>query len=237
MRMLALLACLLPATAAAEGRLSHAFTLYLGGLKMARMHVEAEWDGTRFSGRSELHMAGLVGFFVSGFYRAEAEGRMEGDSFLPGRFAADTAFRDDRQRVVVTYRDGAPWRVEADPPFRPRPWQVAPEAQAGTLDPFAAALTLIRPVPPRLACNRSVDVFDGRRRVRIVLGAPDWHEGEIRCPGTYVRVAGFPPRTMRKGTEFPFTAIFAPNAAGLAELREVFAPTDFGVAVARRIDG
>jgi hypothetical protein len=235
--LVALIVLLLPWPALAEGRLVHAFTLYLGGIRAAEMEVTAEWDGTRFTGRSELRTVGLVGVLWSGFYRVAAEGRVAGTLFAPGRFVADSAFDDDRQRVLVAYEDGRPRVLEADPPFRRRAWEIAPEAQGGTLDPFAAALTLIRPEPVGAICNRSVEVFDGRRRTRITLGAPRNAEDGIRCPGTYTRVAGFSPRTMKKGEDFPFTVVFRANGDGLAEIWQVYARTDFGVAVARRREG
>ncbi|MEM8742186.1 MAG: DUF3108 domain-containing protein, partial [Pseudomonadota bacterium] len=177
---------------------------------------------------------GLAKLLYSGFFRAEAAGPMAQDDFVPMRFEADSAFEDDRQRVEVAYKDGRPRVIAADPPFRPRPYAIAPEDQTGTLDPMAAALTLIRPEPKGAICNRTVDVFDGRRRIRLELGAPRKSHDGLRCTGTYTRVAGFSPKIMRQGADFPFTVVFRANEAGIAEVWQIFADTDFGRAVALR---
>ncbi|MEL6233996.1 MAG: DUF3108 domain-containing protein [Pseudomonadota bacterium] len=214
--------------------LEYRFMLFLGGLRAAEVSFDAAWTAERYEGRSLLRTVGLAKLLYSGFFRAEADGPMAQDNFVPMRFEADSAFEDDRQRVEMAYKDGRPQVIAADPPFRPRPYAIAPEAQTGTLDPMAAALTLIRPEPVASICNRTVDVFDGRRRIRLALGAPrESHDG-LRCTGTYTRVAGFSPKIMRQGADFPFTVVFRANEAGIAEIWQIFADTDFGRAVARR---
>lgn len=232
-RSLLALALASPASAG-PGALSHEYTLYLGGLRAAEMEVDAKWDAERFVARSELRTVGLARLLYSGFYRASAEGEVAPAGFAPGVFEAVGAFEDDRQEVRIAYEAGRPLRVEARPPFKPRPWEIDPAAQAGTLDPFSAALMLIRPEPVARICDRVVDVFDGRRRTRITLGPPAPSHDGIRCKGTYTRVAGFSPRSLGKGNDFPFTVVFRENRDGLAEVWQVFADTDFGRAVAQR---
>ncbi|RMF33154.1 MAG: DUF3108 domain-containing protein [Alphaproteobacteria bacterium] len=231
---LTLLAMALAGSSRAAERFDARFDLYLGGIRAAEILIRTEWEGARFEGRSLLRTVGLAKLIYKGFYRVRAEGRLDGTGLREGLFVADSAFGGKRQQVRVAYRNGRPDIVEADPPFRPKPWQIEPRAQAGTFDPFSAALMLIRPEPAERICNRKVDIFDGRRRTRISLGPPYRAHDGLRCAATYERVGGFSPRTMRKGRTFEFTAVFRVNDAGLAELRQVFGGTDFGVAVARR---
>jgi hypothetical protein len=233
-RLIAPLLFLAAAPAAAE-TYARTFDIYVGGIHGAELDFTAEWqEGGRFAGRSELRTYGIVDAFWSGFYRVSAEGRLEGDRFLPDRFEADSAFGGDRQRVAVEFEAGRPTVTLAEPPFKPRPWQIVPEEQAGTLDPFAAALALLRPGPAEAVCNRSVEIFDGRRRSRISLGAPEAGKDGIRCPATYERVAGFSPKQMRRQASFPFNAVFRTGEDGIAEVWELWGDTGFGVAVVRR---
>ncbi|MEM9048400.1 MAG: DUF3108 domain-containing protein [Pseudomonadota bacterium] len=223
-----------PAASADEERMAYRFTLYLGGIRAAEMTLDARWSAASYEGRSTLRMVGLAKLLYAGSLSATGSGSMQARLFVPGTFSADSAFEGARQRVWLRYRDGRPAEVTADPPYRARAYQIAPAAQTGTLDPLAAALTLIRPEPIDGICNRSVDVFDGRRRIRLTLGAPvESHDG-MRCPGTYTRMAGFAPKIMRKGANFPFWVVFRADAQGVAEIWQIFADTDFGRAVALR---
>ncbi|HEU0221894.1 MAG TPA: DUF3108 domain-containing protein [Paracoccaceae bacterium] len=210
------------------------FDIYLGGLHGAELRLEAAIEGERFAAQSELRTTGLVEIFYEGFYRVSAEGRVEGERLVPAHFRADSAFGGDRQRVSVTFGEGGPVAVEADPGFKPRPWAIDPAAQAGTFDPLSAAIALLRPEPAETVCSRTVDIFDGRRRSRITLGAPVARPGGVECPATYERVAGFSPKTMRRQTRWPFTARFQVGPDGVAAVRELFGDTGFGLAVVRR---
>ena len=224
---LAILALTLPASAE---QVEQRFDLYLGGLRAAEVDLAYKIGAERFEGRTELRTVGLAAIFFDGFFRIRAEGEVTGQELKPGLFDAQSAFEDDRQNVVVAYKNGRPRVTLADPPFRPRPWEISAEAQLGTLDPFSAALTILRPVPVSRMCSRTIDIFDGRRRGRVTLDAPRKVRGEMRCDGRYKRVAGFSPKSMKRD-DLAFTAIFQ-VVDGEAYLRQITAPTPLGLAVA-----
>ncbi len=234
LRILPLLLALSAHPVAAEETFEGIFDFYLGGIPAGEMDFAARWDAADFSARSEFRAVGLLKALYDGYYIVSAEGGRAAETFAPARFEADTAFGDSRQKVRVSYADARPATVEADPPFKPRDYQIDPAAQVGTLDPLSAALLLVRPAPPDQLCNRSAEIFDGRRRYRIELGPAEIGPDRIRCAGDYVRVAGFSPKQMAKRTRYAFTAIFREVSPGRAELVQVLGETGVGLAVINR---
>lgn len=129
----------------------------------------------------------------------------------------------------MTYRDAAPAAVHAEPAFVPKPWQIEPTDQAGTLDPVSAALTALAPAPAGAVCNRSVEIYDGRRRYALDLGAPETEDGRIRCPAQYRRVAGYKLKELKETIDL--AVWFEERPDGLAHLVRAAGDSYLGLAV------
>ena len=160
-------------------------------------------------------------------------GRRASGALRPLQFEAESFDSETRQQVAIRYGAGRPQSVEADPPFKPKPWQIAPRDQPGTLDPLSAAVSLIAPQPRAALCNRSVEVFDGRRRSRLSLARPEPRGGRIRCEGAYRRVAGYRAKAL-EADPFPLAVWYAQGPDGLWHLVRAAAPTPYGAAVLTR---
>ena len=185
---------------------STVYDLYLGGVPIGELSVRASVRGDRYRATSRMRTAGVLGVFYAASFEAETEGMVAANGLVPQRFTADTRAGDDAQAVDMVYEGRTPAKVEADPPFKPKPWEIEPQAQRGTLDPISAALTALAPVPagaPEGAlCRRTVDIFDGRRRYAVDLGAPVADGTRIRCPAVYRRVAGYKPKELKERIDF-----------------------------------
>ena len=129
----------------------------------------------------------------------------------------------------MTYRGATPASVRADPAFKPKPWQIEPAEQAGTLDPISAALTALAPAPADAICDQSVEVYDGRRRYALDLGAPEADGARIRCRAVYRRVAGYKPKELAETIRF--SVWFEERANGLAHLVRAAGESGYGLAV------
>ena len=238
MRHTLTLACLLlalasPARAAApdDTRLSTVYDLYLGGIKAGELLIDAQYLGNRYLATSVMRTAGIVGVLYKASFEAKTEGLRTANGLEPMRFAADSRMRKKHQAVQMLYQDRAPQTVTAQPDFVPKPWQIDPAAQTDTLDPISAALTALSPMRTDRICNRSVDVFDGRRRYAIDLGAPVQDGARIRCPANYRRIAGFKPKMMKKRPNFPFNIWFVERDDGTAQVIRAAGESMFGLAV------
>ncbi len=221
----------LAATGAAPRQVSTIYDLYLGGIRAGEMTVDAHYEGGRYRANSVLRTAGVVGFFYKASFEAETEGTLTDTGHTPDRFAAHSRMREKQQYVEMTYAHAAPAGVRAEPAFVPKPWEIDPTDQSGTTDPITAAVAYLAPRPRADICNRTVEIFDGRKRYAIVLGAPEADGDRIRCPALYRRIAGFKPKMMRERPEFPFHMWFEERADGLTHFVRAAGDSMFGVAV------
>ena len=207
------------------------YDLYLGGIKAGELSFDADIAGDAYSARSELRTAGVVGMVYKASFEAETEGTIAGEAMVPGRFQAASRMKRKEQFVEMRYAGDAPAEIRAEPAFVPKPWQIEPTEQKGAADPITAALLALAPGPVAEICNKTVDVFDGRRRYAVILGAPEKDGQRIRCPALYRRIAGFKPKMMKKQAEFPFNVWFEERTPGTAQIVRAAGETSFGLAV------
>lgn len=218
-------------TDVAAGTLLNIYDLYLGGIKAGEMVIGVWVGADSYRGEAALQTAGVAALLYKASFTAEIAGAVEAGHLTPGRFAAQSAMSDKDQFVEMLFSAGAPATVNAEPAFIPKPWEIDPAAQFGTLDPISAAITALAPRPPEEICNRTEEIFDGRRRYAVELGPPEPHQGRIRCHATYRRIAGFKPKLMNRQTEFPFDVWYEVKPDGLAHLKRAAGESIFGLAV------
>jgi hypothetical protein len=209
------------------------YDLYLGGIKAGELTIDARFSGDRYSATSVMRTAGIVGALYKASFEAETSGRQGTGGLEPERFSATAQMYSDRQRVEMTYRGTAigtaPESVWADPAFVPKPWQIEPADQAGTLDPVSAALAALAPSPVAEICGRSVEIYDGRRRYALDLGKPKADGERISCPALYRRVAGYKAKELKE--TIAFTLWFEERPDGLAHLVRAAGDSVLGLAV------
>ena len=212
-------------------RIIKVFDLYLGGIKGGEMSIAVWEDEARYHAEAKLRTAGVVGAVYEASFAAEARGAVTSGGYRSDMFKAQSAMYEKSQYVLIAYSDGTPAAIHAEPPFIPKPWQIEPTEQTGALDPITAALFALTPMPPDEICNRTVDIFDGRRRYEVELGAAEPHQGRLRCPAVYRRVAGFKPKMINRQREFPFHIWFEVKDDGLAHIKRAAGESMFGLAV------
>ncbi len=214
------------------------YDVFIGGLRLGDMAVSTERDGPRYSARAELATRGLVGSVFRFTLAASAEGRVGTDGFEPDRFAwRSQSTRRGEHLGEIRYAGRRPVSVEATPPFDPKPWEIEPSAQEGAPDPLSAFITGAAPGPDVDPCAQSGEVFDGRRRYRVVLSPADpakpVEPGLRRCAARYQRVAGYKPKFMAR-PDIAFEVWFEEaDGGGFAFLRAM-GETPLGVATIRR---
>lgn len=214
-----------------EGTAVAVYDLYLGGIKAGEM-VLGYWVGdATYRAEAVLQTSGLAALIYKASFSAESTGAVAEGVLAPERFAAQSAMEDKAQWVEMTFGAAGPAGVSAEPPFVPKPWEVDPAAQTGATDPIAAAISALAPRPVGEICNRTEDIFDGRRRYEVELGAPEPHQGRIRCAAVYRRVAGFKPKLMDRQREFPFDIWFEERADGLAHVKRAAGESIYGLVV------
>lgn len=212
--------------------LSTIYDLYLGGVLAGELALSADVQGDHYLARSVMRTAGIVGAIYAASFEAKTEGRLVSGGLEPERFRAVGRMYSKAQNVEMTYRDAAPAAVHAEPAFDPKPWQIEPTDQGGTLDPISAALTALAPAPPGGICNRTVEIYDGRRRYAVDLGVPEADGERVRCPAHYRRVAGYKPKELKETIDF--SVWFEERPDGLAHLVRAAGDSVLGLAVVLR---
>lgn len=208
---------------------STTYDLYLGGIRAGELTIDARFSADRYSATSVMRTAGIVGALYGASFEAESKGRLGADGLEPERFRATAQMSGDRQRVEMTYRGRAPESVRAEPDFVPKPWQIEPAHQAGTLDPVSAAIATLAPAPTAEICDRSIDIYDGRRRYALDLGEPKADGARISCPALYRRVAGYKAKELKE--TIAFTAWFEERPDGMEHLVRAAGDSMLGLAV------
>lgn len=221
-----------PAAPEVLNGVNHIYDFYLGGVKAGELTMKARLKGSKYRATSVLRTAGVVGMVYRAAFEAKATGLLNEGRLTPRKFTADSRMKKKKQFVEMTYQGDAPGQIKAVPKFQPKPWQIEPTEQSGTLDPISAALTALAPTPVETMCNTSVEVFDGRKRYAVDLGAPEADGKRIKCPATYRRIAGFKPKMMRKERRtWPFNIWYEERKDGLAQVVRAGGDTPFGLAV------
>lgn len=100
---------------------------------------------------------------------------------------------------------------------------------------MTAGFRLLGRQPAGAVCDTRIDVFDGSRRSRLVLGKPVAAGREITCEGTFARLEG-EAHTLSSAREAPFRLVFARTGEDMAEIRRIETRTKFGTAVLQRRD-
>lgn len=204
------------------------FDLTLRGVAAGSLSFDGREGGGRYAVAGRLETGGLVALLRRVRYDGQADGRVSQGRFTPQRYAetADTGTR--QSKAVMEYRAGVPQVKVYDPPRRAGERDVDPATQGGTVDPLTALYATLRDVPAGAECNLAHTLFDGKRRSRVALGAPQAVEGGVACPGEYRRLEGFSDKDMDERSRFPFTVRLEPAGDGMMRVAEVAMVTLYG---------
>lgn len=211
------------------GSFAGIYDFHLGGVWGGELMLEARLSEGRYRAEAAGRTAGVVSLVWNAGFAAATDGGLAEAGLMPERYEADAYTARRSQKVAVRFADGVPREVSAEPPFEPRPWAIEPAEQVGTADPLSAVLAVLALQRADALCDRTVEVFDGRRRYSLTLGAPVADQGMMRCTTIYRRIAGFKPRQMER-PEWPLELWFAPDAGGLWHLRRAMGEMTFGMA-------
>jgi len=204
------------------------YDFYLGGIWAGKLTVGAAFGAESYSASSELRTTGIVGFFYNLAFAAEVEGRIGTDGLLPVRYSSSSRNPRRHEFVEITFADQTPRSIRVEPARRIRPWSIEARDQRGTTDPLSAVLTAFAPGPAGTACDQRVDVYDGKHRFALEVGAAQREGGRIRCNAMYLRLAGYKPKRMGKRAGWPFTLFMEQRADGLFEVVRAVGSSSFG---------
>jgi hypothetical protein len=247
-------------TAAPSSQLQMAMTLYAAGITLGKVDMDATIRNGQYHVVSNLSTSGVVNAFWQSEIQATSSGKITASGIEPTLYDSfDTNHASKKQEVSLSYEDGNPPRLYAEPAYKTTGYEVPAEQQKNTLDPLSAIMLLTSGVAVSAAdpCTVVDPVFDGRRRYNIELSKikdttinmdNGLYKGHVAlCGVRYRQLAGFKPNIIKQNEKFPpieaWMAVFPSAVYGhnyVVPLK-VWANTPYGlvaaVATSLKIDG
>lgn len=210
------------ASAAQPATESGRFEVYYSGLKAGEVLFGMTQEGGQYAATGEVKSSGLIAAISRFRYRAEAKGRVSGETYEPARYeeSLDTGRRESDK--VIAYRDGVPVLERSE---EPEDHWLDPRSQGDALDPLTAFWQLLRDREGEDLCALNTVYFDGERRIRLTTGKADRATNQVICQGSYIREGGFSRKALKEGRKFPFEVTYTPTAAGQWQVSRIDAKT------------
>lgn len=250
-RMFGLFAAIVTSTAApsamaeAGSGATALYDFYVGGFRVAEAALTKTLDGDDgYEARTNVATRGVLEMLLRG--RAASHVRGSHGSFgqlVPQGFATRYSSRRGEQSITIVYQDASPAEIAFEPAATDTEKHAAPRDRLGALDPVSAAVTALLPTTDTDLCNRSIPVFDGKRRFDVIFLPPDpartgdsapkpeWDTPLTRCLGVYERISGYGEETDERARYFPFDVWFEETEAGIFRAVRVAGNTKLGFAI------
>lgn len=207
--IIALTIAVAPVTATAE---TGAFDVFVRGIKAGKLTFSGTETGGAYKAEGGLRTTGIVSAVAKFTFNASVRGRTSGASYRPSGYAEKSDTGRRKTNKSLTYSGGIP-KVQRS--GSAKDYWMKPGGQKGTIDPMTATYLLLKARPRDELCKLDLPLYDGARRVQLVLSSPATSGDRITCKGSYVRKGGFSAKELADGTRFPFKVEYAPQSGGL----------------------
>lgn len=164
-----------PPAARAQVKLTAQYTISVAGISIGRGDFAADFVGDRYAAFGSGRAAGFLRILVSGEATVSARGALSEDKPVPSRFTAVLNSDDEHSRVDMTLDNGVVKQLTAETAVEPGNRVAVTEAhRVGVVDPVSAMLVPAAGAQPLQAlapqaCQRTLPIFDGRRRYDLLL--------------------------------------------------------------------
>lgn len=195
-------------------KLQLAMTLYAGGIALGKVDMDAKFIDGKYHVASNLETKGVVNVFWQSEIKATSSGKLEGQKLVPELYTSFyTGHNARHQEVSLTYENGYPAKLYANPPYSTRGFEVKADDKKDTFDPLSAVVFIASGVGATTSpCNLEAPVYDGRRRYSITMKKVAdtdikmdnglYNGPGIKCEVIYKQISGFSPRVLREAN-FP----------------------------------
>lgn len=209
------------------------FSISVGGFPVGTIETNGTVKGNQYSATGKMRTSGLVSMIRSFKYDGKVRGSVRGDTFMPKSYSEQFDTGSRVSNVAMSYSNGVP-RVDKYVPKRaPRPYDIKASAQKGTVDVLTGAYATLRDVKAENLCNKTIKMFDGRRRTNISLKKPKISGDGATCSGIFSRIAGYPADDLAKQKHFPFTLSYT-KRGDVYSLQEFTTQSTLGKVRAKR---
>ena len=174
-KLLAALICVWPAAspARAQGKLKAHYAIVMTGVSVGEIAWTVDIGDTLYSTRASGKASGVLSVLVNGEGAVAAQGSLAPDRLSPSSYTSTITDDDGTIKLQMSFADGAATEtITPQPPVYADRLPVTDADRRGIADPLSAVL-----IPTKLGggtmeasdCNRTLKIFDGRRRYNLVL--------------------------------------------------------------------
>lgn len=233
-----------PVQAQSPAEVTADYDFFVGGFRIAEVGLKAVLDKQGYKAQSSVTTRGVLDVLLRGRAASHAVG-MRGDygQLVPVGFATHYRSRTADQKILISYEDSNPAEITFEPKVTDSDQHAKPAERPGSLDPLTAAVATLIPSTATDLCNRSIPVFDGKRRFDIIFlppdpkrfdesaPAPEWNKPLTRCLGVYERMSGFGEDVNENQRYFPFDIWFEDSGNGIFRAVRLAGSTKLGFAI------
>lgn len=233
-----------PAQAKSMAEVLATYDFYVGGFHIAEVSLNATANGRSYRARSKAVTRGMLDVLLRGRSASESRGMLaQSGRLIPVDFNTLYSSRRGEQKIRIAYEDAKPAKIVMDPKAEEGSNYAGEKDRIGSLDPLSAAVAALLPLKSGDLCNRSIPIFDGKRRFDILFlppdperfdpnaPAPEWNKPMTRCLGVYERISGFETPIIEGQQYYPFDIWFEDSGNGVFRAVRVAGNTKLGYAV------
>jgi len=159
--------------ARAQGKVDAHYTISMTGVTIGQITWRIDIGDTLYATTATGKASGVLSALMNGEGSVTAKGNVVADRLDPTSFASAITDEDGAIKLEMTFADGiASEQITPQPPVHPDRLPVTDADRRGVSDPLSAVLIVTKLGGGTLAasdCNRTLKIFDGRRRYNLAL--------------------------------------------------------------------
>jgi hypothetical protein len=160
-------------SARAQGKLKAHYTISMTGVTIGEIVWLVDIGDTLYATSANGNASGVLSVLVNGEGSVAAQGNIAADRLNPSSYTSTITDDDGTIKLQLTFADGgATEQITPQPPVRADRVAVTDADRRGIADPLSAVLNPTKFGGGVLAssdCNRTLKIFDGRRRYNLAL--------------------------------------------------------------------
>lgn len=161
--------------ASAQAQFDARYTLSMAGLAIGKLNWRTQLGPSDYTTSASGGVSGFLSLLVKGEGTVTARGRIKDGQPQPVSFVSAVEREDEKVNVQITFDSSQVRDLKVEePPLEADRVPIAPSHKTGVIDPLSAFL-IPSPIPgpadplSREACERTLSMFDGRRRYDLAL--------------------------------------------------------------------
>ena len=178
------------------------FDVFLWGIKVGELVYSVKKTSDEYDISGVLRSKGFARVVTKYKFEAQTKGKVSKSKYYPTSYSekSDTGRRKEQKSII--YQEMIPKLTSAK---APKPHWAKPKSQKGTVDPMTAIHLIMGDRIEKTLCKQKFNLFDGARRIEIILSKINIEKNSAQCRGEYIRQDGYTEEEMKEGKVFPFT--------------------------------